>query len=166
MTTFSEKQVRDGVISYGLSSYGYDIRVADEFKIFTNVYGAVIDPKAFRPRLSSTARPTSASCRRTPSRWRAPSSASRFRATCWRSAWEMHLRALRHHRQRHAARADMGRLSDAGNLEHHASARPGLCQRRPLPDPLPPAPTRSCEVSYADAQGKYQKQQGIVLPKL
>mgnify|MGYP001062123282 CR=1 FL=1 len=39
---FVENQVRDGVISYGLSSYGYDIRVADEFKIFTNVYSAIV----------------------------------------------------------------------------------------------------------------------------
>ena len=44
---FSEKQVRDGVISYGVSSYGYDIRVADEFKIFTNVFSAIVDPKDF-----------------------------------------------------------------------------------------------------------------------
>ena len=44
---FEEGQVRDGVISYGVSSYGYDIRVADEFKIFTNVYSAVVDPKDF-----------------------------------------------------------------------------------------------------------------------
>ena len=44
---FSEKQVRDGVISYGLSSYGYDLRVADEFKIFTNVNSTIVDPKHF-----------------------------------------------------------------------------------------------------------------------
>src|SRR5436190_23444957 len=44
---FSEKQVREGVISYGVSSYGYDLRVGDEFKIFTNVNSAMIDPKKF-----------------------------------------------------------------------------------------------------------------------
>jgi len=44
---FVEAQRRDGVISYGLSSYGYDARVADEFKIFTNVDSAVVDPKDF-----------------------------------------------------------------------------------------------------------------------
>ena len=44
---FSEKQVREGVISYGLSSYGYDLRVADEFKIFTNVNSSIVDPKHF-----------------------------------------------------------------------------------------------------------------------
>jgi len=47
---FEEGQVRGDVISYGLSSYGYDIRVADEFRIFTNVYAATVDPKAFDER--------------------------------------------------------------------------------------------------------------------
>jgi dCTP deaminase len=47
---FVENQVRAGVISFGLSSYGYDIRVADEFKVFTNINSTVIDPKAFDPR--------------------------------------------------------------------------------------------------------------------
>ena len=47
---FEDRQVRQGVISYGLSSYGYDIRVADEFKVFTNINNTVIDPKAFDPR--------------------------------------------------------------------------------------------------------------------
>ena len=47
---FVENQVRSGVISYGLSSYGYDIRVADEFKAFTNLNNTVVDPKAFDPR--------------------------------------------------------------------------------------------------------------------
>jgi len=47
---FVDGQVREGVVSYGLSSYGYDIRVADEFKIFTNINSTVIDPKAFDPR--------------------------------------------------------------------------------------------------------------------
>ena len=47
---FVESQIRDGVISYGLSSYGYDIRVADEFKVFTNINSTVIDPKSFDPR--------------------------------------------------------------------------------------------------------------------
>ena len=47
---FEPQQVRDRTISYGLSSYGYDIRVAPEFKVFTNVYNAVVDPKAFDER--------------------------------------------------------------------------------------------------------------------
>ena len=47
---FSEKQVSGGKISYGLSSYGYDIRIADEFKIFTNIHSAIVDPKNFDTR--------------------------------------------------------------------------------------------------------------------
>ena len=47
---YSDSQVSNGVISYGVSSYGYDIRVADEFKIFTNVFGATVDPKKFDPK--------------------------------------------------------------------------------------------------------------------
>ena len=47
---FAEEQVRDGKISYGVSSYGYDLRVADEFKIFTNISTSVVDPKDFDPK--------------------------------------------------------------------------------------------------------------------
>ena len=47
---FEDRQVRAGVVSYGLSSYGYDIRVADEFKVFTNINNTVVDPKNFDPR--------------------------------------------------------------------------------------------------------------------
>ena len=47
---FADDQVRDGVISYGVSSYGYDMRVAREFKIFTNTLSAIVDPKHFDPR--------------------------------------------------------------------------------------------------------------------
>lgn len=47
---FESSQVRDGVISYGVSSYGYDMRVAGEFRIFTNVLSSVVDPKAFDPK--------------------------------------------------------------------------------------------------------------------
>ena len=47
---FTDRQVREGVISYGVSSYGYDIRVADEFQIFTNVNSTIVDPKRFDPK--------------------------------------------------------------------------------------------------------------------
>jgi dCTP deaminase len=47
---FAEAQVREGVVSYGLSSYGYDMRVAREFRIFTNALSAIVDPKQFDPR--------------------------------------------------------------------------------------------------------------------
>ena len=44
---FNKGQVREGVISYGVSSYGYDMRIADEFKIFTNINNTIVDPKSF-----------------------------------------------------------------------------------------------------------------------
>ena len=47
---FEQSQRRDGVISYGVSSYGYDMRVASEFRIFTNVLNSVVDPKFFDPK--------------------------------------------------------------------------------------------------------------------
>ena len=47
---FEDRQIRDGLIRYGISSYGYDIRVADEFRIFTNVNSAIADPKHFDSR--------------------------------------------------------------------------------------------------------------------
>jgi dCTP deaminase len=47
---FERTQVREGVISYGLSSFGYDIRVADEYKVFTDVFSVVVDPKHFDDR--------------------------------------------------------------------------------------------------------------------
>ena len=50
ISPFEASQVRKGVVSYGVSSYGYDIRVADEFKIFTNINSTLIDPKDFDPK--------------------------------------------------------------------------------------------------------------------
>ena len=49
ISPFEDKQVRDGKISYGLSSFGYDARVSEEFKIFTNVNSEIVDPKDFKP---------------------------------------------------------------------------------------------------------------------
>jgi hypothetical protein len=78
---FEDRQVRAGVISYGLSSYGYDIRVADEFKVFTNINSTVVDPKNFDARSFVDVKPTSASSRRTRLPWPRRSSTSGFRAT-------------------------------------------------------------------------------------
>ncbi len=80
---FVEAQRRDGCISYGLSSYGYDARVADEFKIFTNVDSAIVTPRISPPTASSIARPIAASSRPTVLPWRERSSISVCPATCW-----------------------------------------------------------------------------------
>jgi deoxycytidine triphosphate deaminase len=83
---FEPGQVRevDGrkIVSYGTSSYGYDIRCSNEFKLFTDINCTIVDPKNFDRIPSSRSRTTSASSRPTPSPWRAPSSTSAFRATC------------------------------------------------------------------------------------
>lgn len=49
ISPFSHGVKRPGTISYGLTSYGYDVRVSNKFKVFTNVYGAIVDPKNFSP---------------------------------------------------------------------------------------------------------------------
>jgi len=66
---FTDRQMREGVISYGVSSYGYDIRVADEFRIFTNVNSTIVDPNILMRARSSSTREMSASFRRIPLRW-------------------------------------------------------------------------------------------------
>jgi deoxycytidine triphosphate deaminase len=83
---FESKQVRDGVISYGVSSFGYDIRVGDEYKVFTDVHSVVVDPKNFDNRSFVDIKGSTASSRRTRSRWRPRWSISGFRRTCWWSA--------------------------------------------------------------------------------
>ena len=163
---FVEAQSAQGVISYGVSSYGYDVRVADEFKIFTNVnlHGRST------PRISTSsfvdARPTSASSRPTASRWRAPSSISASRATCstvclgkstyarcgiivnvtpFEPEWEGYVTL---------------EISNTTPLPAKIYANEGICQVLFLQGDEP------CETSYADKAGKYMRQRGVALPKL
>ena len=131
---FTDRQVREGVISYGVSSYGYDIRVADEFQIFTNVNSTIVDPKAFRSALAGGVQ-----------RRCLPDSAEFVCAGAVGGIFpdsaecaddlpgQIHVRAVRNYRERHAVRAGVGRLRHAGNQQHHAAARENLCQRRPVP---------------------------------
>jgi len=118
---FVEGQVRDGVISYGVSSYGYDIRVADEFKIFTNVYSAVVDPKHFDPRSMIDFQGEVCVILRTPSALARTVEYFRIpRDVLTGVPRQVDLRALRHYRQRHPLRARMGRVRYPRDLEHHA----------------------------------------------
>jgi dCTP deaminase len=135
---FSEKQVASGVISYGLSSYGYDLRVSDEFKIFTNVNSAIIDPKAFDERSfvsvqapSVIVPPNSFALARSVEYFRIPRDV-----------------------------LTICEISNTTPLPAKIYANEGLCQILFFRGDEP------CEVSYADRKGKYQNQQGIVLPKL
>ena len=132
---FEPGQVRhaaDGqrIVSYGTSSYGYDIRCAPEFKVFTNIYSTVVDPKNFDERSFVDIKadvciipPNSFALART--RGVLPHSAQRADDL----PGQEHLRALRHHRQRDAVRARMGRLRDARVQQHHAAAGQDLRRR-------------------------------------
>jgi dCTP deaminase len=159
--------VREGVVSYGLSSYGYDIRVADEFKVFTNINSTVVDPKNFDAARSSDVKATSASFRRTRSRW--PKTVEYFRIprdvlTGLRR--QVDLRALRADRQRDAVRARVGRASSRSRSRTRRRCRPRSTPTKGISQVLFFRATRSCEVVVRDKKGKYQKQQGLTLPRL
>jgi len=163
---FSEKQVREGVISYGLSSYGYDLRVADEFKIFTNVNSTVVDPKKFDERSFVTVR--SECCVVPPNSFALALSVEYFKiprdvlticvgkstyarcgiivnVTPFEPEWEGFVTL---------------EISNSTPLPAKIYANEGLCQIIFFQS------DEVCETSYADRKGKYQAQKGIVLPKL
>jgi dCTP deaminase len=165
---FSEKQVCAGVISYGLSSYGYDLRVSDEFKIFTNVNSAIIDPKAFDERSFVSVQapsviipPNSFALARSIEYFRIPrdvlticvgkSTYARcgiiVNVTPFEPEWEGFVTL---------------EISNTTPLPARIYANEGLCQILFFQSDADDV----CEISYADRKGKYQNQQGIVLPKL
>ena len=163
---FVDKQVRDGVISYGVSSYGYDIRVADEFMIFTNVHSAIVDPKNFDPKSMFEFKgevciipPNSFALARTVEYFRIPRNVLTIclgkstyarcglivNVTPFEPEWEGYVTL---------------EISNTTPLPAKIYANEGLAQV------LFFEADDECEVSYADKKGKYQKQQSIVLPKL
>lgn len=163
---FEPDQVRDGVISYGVSSYGYDIRVADEFKIFTNVYSTVVDPKGFDPRSMVDFQgdvcvipPNSFALARTVEYFRIPRSVLTVcvgkstyarcgiivNVTPFEPEWEGYVTL---------------EISNTTPLPARIYANEGISQV------LFFEADSECEVSYADKKGKYQSQQSIELPKL
>jgi dCTP deaminase len=166
ISPFSEKQVRQGVISYGLSSYGYDLRVADEFKIFTNVNSTIVDPKNFDERSFVTVQseccivpPNSFALARSIEYFKIPrdvlticlgkSTYARcgiiVNVTPFEPEWEGYVTL---------------EISNTTPLPAKIYANEGLCQIIFFQS------DEACETSYADRKGKYQGQQGIVLPKL
>ena len=163
---FVDAQVRDGIISYGLSSYGYDIRVSDEFKIFTNVHSAIVDPKNFDPKSFVDVKgetciipPNSFALSRTIEYFRIPrnvlticlgkSSYARcgiiVNVTPFEPEWEGYVTL---------------EISNTTPLPARIYANEGIAQV------LFFEADELCETSYADKKGKYQAQQSIVLPKL
>jgi hypothetical protein len=124
---FEDHLVREGAISYGLSSMGYDLRIAHEFKIFTNINTTVVDPKRFDPR--SFVDVTGESCIIPPNSFALGRSLEYFRIPSNRVGAvhrKIDLRALRHRRQHDPSRVRMGGTSDDRNLQYHAVAGENL----------------------------------------
>jgi dCTP deaminase len=163
---FEERQVRDGVISYGVSSYGYDIRVADEFRIFTNVNTSIVDPKEFDPRSLVEVEsdvciipPNSFALARTVEYFRIPrniitvcvgkSTYARCGIICNVTPFEPEWEGF----------ATL-EISNTTPLPAKVYANEGIAQVLFL------EADEECEISYADKKGKYQSQTGVVLPRL
>jgi dCTP deaminase len=163
---YEDRQVRDGVISYGVSSYGYDMRVAREFKIFTNVLSSIVDPKDFDPKSFvefegdyCIVPPNSFALARSVEYFRIPrdilticvgkSTYARCgiitNVTPFEPEWEGFVTL---------------EISNTTPLPAKIYANEGIAQVLFLQGNAPP------EVSYRDKRGKYQAQVGITLPRL
>ena len=163
---FEEKQVRQGVISYGISSYGYDIRVADEFKVFTNINSTLIDPKKFDPRSFVDIKapicivpPNSFALARTIEYFRIPRNVMTIclgkstyarcgiivNVTPFEPEWEGIVTL---------------EVSNTTPLPAKIYANEGIAQVLFLES------DEACDTSYADKKGKYQAQVEVTLPKV
>ncbi|MEX0843536.1 MAG: dCTP deaminase [Gemmatimonadota bacterium] len=163
---FEPGQVRDGTVSYGLSSFGYDIRVAPEFKVFTNVHNAIVDPKAFDDRSFVDVQaetciipPNSFALARTVEFFRVPrdtlvlcvgkSTYARcgiiVNVTPLEPTWTGYLTL---------------EISNTTPLPAKIYANEGLAQLLFFKGEEEP------EVAYADRKGKYQNQVGVTLPRM
>jgi len=163
---FVERQTREGVVSYGVSSYGYDIRVADEYKVFTNLYSTVVDPKCFDPRSFVDIQadvciipPNSFALARTIEYFRIPrdvltvclgkSTYARcgiiVNVTPFEPEWEGHVTL---------------EISNTTPLPAKIYSNEGIAQVLFFQGDEP------CGVSYKDKKGKYDRQRGVTLPKI
>jgi dCTP deaminase len=163
---FEEKQVRTGVISYGLSSYGYDVRIADEFKIFTNINSSIVDPKAFDERSFVDVKgevciipPNSFALARSVEYFRVPRDVVVVcvgKSTYARCGIIVNVTPLEPEWEGIVTLE----VSNTTPLPARIYANEGIAQFLFFGGDEP------CETSYADKRGKYQAQQGLTLPKL
>jgi len=163
---FVERQVSQGVISYGLSSYGYDIRVADDFKIFTNVHSAIVDPKHFDPKSMVDFRddvciipPNSFVLGRTIEYFRIPRNVLVIcigKSTYARCGLIVNITPLEPTWEGYVTLE----ISNTTPLPAKIYANEGIAQV------LFFVADEECEISYKDKKGKYDKQIGIVLPQI
>lgn len=163
---YSDTEKRQGIISYGVSSYGYDMRVSDEFKIFTNVHSAIVDPKNFSEKSFVDFKgdvciipPNSFALARSIEYFRIPrtvlticlgkSTYARcgliINVTPFEPQWEGHVTL---------------EISNTTPLPAKVYSNEGIAQV------LFFEADEECEISYADRQGKYQGQTGVTLPRM
>ena len=163
---FVEDQVREGVVSYGVSSYGYDIRVADEFKVFTNINTTVIDPKEFDPRSFVDLKsdicivpPNSFALARTVEYFRIPRNVLTVclgKSTYARCGIIVNVTPFEPEWEGTATLE----ISNTTPLPARIYANEGIAQVLFFES------DEDCERSYADKKGKYQAQQQVTLPKI
>jgi dCTP deaminase len=163
---FVEAQRSEGKISYGLSSYGYDARVAGDFKIFTNVDNAVVDPKDFaansfvdRKTECCVIPPNSFALARTVEYFRVPEDVLVIclgKSTYARCGIIVNVTPLEPGWEGHVTLE----FSNTTPLPAKVYANEGACQFLFLKGNEP------CETSYADRAGKYMRQTGVTLPRL
>jgi dCTP deaminase len=163
---YANAQVKDGAVSFGVSSYGYDIRIADEFKIFTNINSTVVDPKGFDPRSFVDFKgdvciipPNSFALGRSVEYFRIPRNVLTIcvgkstyarcgiitNVTPFEPEWEGYVTL---------------EISNTTPLPAKIYANEGIAQVLFFES------DEECLTSYADKKGKYQKQTGITLPKV
>ena len=167
---FSADQVRaaDGhkIISYGTSSYGYDVRCAGEFKIFTNINSTIVDPKHFDAKsfVDVTADvclipPNSFALARTVEYFRIPRSVLTVclgKSTYARCGIIVNVTPLEPEWEGHVTLE----FSNTTPLPAKIYANEGIAQVLFFQSDEP------CEVSYKDKKGKYQAQRGVTLPRI
>jgi dCTP deaminase len=163
---FVEAQRREGCISYGVSSYGYDARVADDFMIFTNVDNAVVDPKDFSDETFVKRKtdvciipPNSFVLARTIEYFRIPKDVLVIclgKSTYARCGIIVNVTPLEPGWEGHVTLE----FSNTTTLPAKVYANEGACQFLFFKGHSP------CEVTYADRAGKYMKQTGVTLPKI
>jgi dCTP deaminase len=163
---FVERQQRDGAISYGLSSFGYDARVADQFRVFTNVNSAIVDPKAFsadsfveRQGEVCVIPPNSFALAHTVEYFRIPRDVLVIclgKSTYARCGIIVNVTPLEPEWEGQVTIE----ISNTTPLPAKIYANEGICQFLFLQGAGSP------EVSYADRAGKYMRQRGVALPRL
>jgi dCTP deaminase len=163
---FEEKQVRKGVISYGVSSYGYDLRIADEFKIFTNINTTIVDPKNFDPKSLVDFKgevcivpPNSFALGRSVEYFRIPRRTMTIcvgKSTYARCGIITNVTPLEPEWEGYVTLE----ISNTTPLPARIYANEGIAQILFFES------DEDCSISYKDKQGKYQSQVGVTLPRV